>query len=126
MPGLTLALMTIAALIHVAIFVMESVLWRRPAVYRLFGVTDAEKAEVMAFALFNQGFYNLFLAVGALAGVGFSSDIVTRDSDELLVFTALFMIAAAAVLYLGDRRLLRGALIQGTPPLLALLSALVS
>jgi putative membrane protein len=100
-------------------------LWRRPAVHRIFGVGDAGQAETMAFALYNQGFYNLFLAIGAFAGIAYSSDIITRSHDELLVFTALFMIGAALVLFIGNRRLIRGALIQGLPPALALLFALV-
>ena len=125
MPMPTLILMALAALVHIGFFVMESVLWRRPSVHRIFGVADTEKAEVLAFALVNQGFYNLFLAAGAIAGVVYSSDIVTRTRDELLVFTVLFMIGAALVLYISDRRLVRGALIQGAPPLLALLAALV-
>lgn len=125
MPLLSLILMGIAGVIHIGFFVMESVLWRRPAVHRIFGVTDAEHADAMAFALYNQGFYNLFLAIGAFVGVVYSSDIVTRSHDELLVYTALFMIGAALVLYVGDRRLIRGALVQGGPPLLALVVALV-
>jgi putative membrane protein len=125
MPGLTLILMTVAALIHVGIFAMESVLWHRPAVHRLFGVRDRDEADVMAFALFNQGFYNLFLALGAFTGVALSSDIVTRSHNELLVFTALFMIGAALVLVAGDRQLWRGALLQGGPPLLALVFAVI-
>jgi putative membrane protein len=123
---MTLILMAIAGAIHVGIFVMESVLWRRPEVHRLFGVSDPAHAEMMSFALLNQGFYNLFLALGALAGVAYSSDILfTGSHNELLVFTALFMIGAALVLYVGDRRLWRGALIQGGPPLLALVVAVL-
>lgn len=125
MPILTLVLMVVAALIHVGFFVMESLLWRRPSVHRIFGVADPEKAEVMAFALLNQGYYNLFLALGAIAGVVYSSDILFRGRNELLVFTALFMIGAATVLYLADRRLIRGALLQGLPPLLALVAGLI-
>jgi putative membrane protein len=125
MPLLTLILMGIAALLHIGFFVMESLLWRRPAVHRLFGVADTERVEVMAAALLNQGFYNLFLAAGAIAGIVYSSDIVTRNHNELLVFTALFMIGAAVVLFVSNRSQIRGALIQGLPPLLALLAALV-
>ena len=57
----------IAAAIHVAIFVLESVLWMRPSVRRIFGVrSDADAAAIRPMA-FNQGFYNLFLALGVLA-----------------------------------------------------------
>jgi len=126
MPLLTLILMGVAGAIHVGFFVMESVLWRRPQVHRVFGITDPGQADVMAPALLNQGFYNLFLALGAFTGIVYSSDVVTRSHDELLVFTALFMIGAAIVLVVSDRRLIRGALLQGLAPLLALLVAVVT
>jgi len=117
--------MGVAAFLHVGFFAMESLLWRRPAVHRLFGVASAEQAETVSFALFNQGFYNLFLAAGAIAGIVYSSDMVARAHHELLVFTAFFMIGAALVLYIGDRRLMHGALVQGMPPLLALAAAVI-
>ncbi len=125
MPMLTLILMTIAAVLHIGFFVMESLMWRRPAVHRLFGVTDSAQAGLMAKALYNQGFYNLFLGLGAIVGVALSSDIVTRHHNDLLIFTALFMIGAALVLLISDRRMIRGALVQGLPPLLALLAAII-
>ena len=65
-----LVLMTIAGLLHIGFFVIESLLWRRPSVHRIFGVSSEADAETMAFALFNQGYYNLFLAAGTFAGVG--------------------------------------------------------
>jgi putative membrane protein len=123
MPLVALVLLGIAALLHVGFFVMESLLWRRPAVYRRFGVNDPDEAAIMAPALFNQGFYNLFLAVGAIVGIALSSTVLVRRHNDLFVYTALFMVGAAVVLYATDRRRLPGALLQGLPPLLALLSA---
>ncbi len=125
MPTISLVLMALAAILHIGFFVIESVLWRRPEVHRIFGVKSAEDAETMAFALYNQGFYNLFLALGAFAGIGYSSTILTHGRDELLVFTALFMIGAAAVLVASNGALWRGAVLQGGLPALALLIALV-
>lgn len=123
MPFLAQLLMGVAAVLHLGFFVMESLLWRRPAVHRLFGVADRNDAEVMASALFNQGFYNLFLAVGAIVGIALSTEILTRHHNDVFFYTALFMVGAAVVLYASDRRRLQGALIQGLPPLLALLAA---
>ena len=56
-------LVALAAALHVLFFAMESVLFMRPAVHRRFGVSR-EHAEVVRPMAFNQGFYNLFLAVG--------------------------------------------------------------
>ncbi len=125
MPGISLVLMTMAGLLHVGFFVIESLLWRRPQAYRLFGVRSAQDAETMAFALFNQGFYNLFLALGTFVGVALSTDVLVTGRHELLVFCGLFMVGAAVVLVATNRRLWRGALVQGGLPAVALLLAVV-
>ena len=79
----------------------------------------------MAFALLNQGYYNLLLAIGTFVGVAVSSDIVVHARHELLVFCAFFMVGAAVVLVASNRKLWRGALLQGALPALALLLALI-
>mgnify|MGYP001817171079 CR=1 FL=1 len=124
MPTITLVLMTLAALVHFVFFVVESLLWRRPEVHKVFGVRSPEEAETLQFALFNQGFYNLFLSIGALVGVA-GSWFIWNDRHELVVFCALFMIGAAVVLVASNRRLWRGAIVQGGLPLLAMVAALV-
>ena len=125
MPTISLVLVALAAVLHLGFFVMESLLWSRPAVYRVFGVRSADDAATMSFAMFNQGFYNLFLALGALFGV-LGSTVLFEDNDVLVVFCALFMTGAAVVLVAGNRRLWRGALVQGALPAAALLIALVA
>ncbi len=126
MPTVSLVLMTVAGLIHVGFFVIESLLWDRPAVHRLFGVRSEDDAATMSFALFNQGFYNLFLAVGTLFGVLGRTVVADEAGDALVVFCGLFMIGAALVLVASNRRLWRGALVQGGLPAIALLLALVA
>jgi 4-hydroxybenzoate polyprenyltransferase len=57
----------IAGLVHVMAFVLESLVFHRPGVQRfLLGRTEVTPA-VRLWA-FNQGFYNLFLATGAIVG----------------------------------------------------------
>ncbi|WP_449374298.1 DUF1304 domain-containing protein [Arthrobacter psychrolactophilus] len=58
----------LAALVHVYIFVLESLRWTADSTRKTFGtsVADANATKEMAF---NQGFYNLFLAVVAVAGI---------------------------------------------------------
>ena len=124
MPPVALVLMTLAALVHIGFFVVESLLWLRPEVHKVFGVRSPDDAATMHFALFNQGFYNLFLGMGALVGVA-GSWFLWDERHELLVFCALFMIGAAVVLVASNRRLWRGAIVQGGLPLLAMLAALV-
>lgn len=107
MPGISLVLVTLAALLHVGFFAVESLAWMRPGVHSVFGVASTDEAETLRFAMFNQGFYNLFLALGALVGVAVSSDVVVETRHELLVFCAVFMIGAALVLVSGNPRLWR-------------------
>jgi len=112
--GLVLA--GLAALVHVYIFVIESLRFETPSTLKAFGIR-AEEAAVMKPWAYNQGFYNLFLAIGAAVG------IATQDGRglDLVVFTCACMVGAAVVLVTSDRRKLRGAVVQGTAPALALL-----
>ena len=117
-------LAAVAALLHVYIFVLESVRWEHPATRRVFGTT-AETAATTRGLAYNQGFYNLFLAVGAAAGA------VVAPNDRavgltLLLFACGSMLAAALVLLLSDRSKTRAALVQGTVPALAVLAGLVA
>jgi putative membrane protein len=111
----------IAALIHVAIFVMESLLFTRPEVRGRFHVGDADVAAARPWA-FNQGFYNLFLAVGTIVGlILLHSDGHTQAGTALVALACASMLGAALVLIGTDRRMARGALLQGLMPLIALI-----
>ncbi|WP_439593824.1 DUF1304 domain-containing protein [Microbacterium sp.] len=114
---------SLAALLHVYIFIMESVQWTQPRVWRRFGVTDQAAADTTKPMAYNQGFYNLFLAVGAVLGMvlfwagdnGAAADIAGR---ALVLFSLGSMLAASLVLVTSGRRYLRPALVQGTLPLI--------
>ena len=58
----------LAALMHLYIFWMESLRWERPETRKVFG-TSPEQAATTRRLAYNQGFYNLFLALTAFAGV---------------------------------------------------------
>lgn len=117
----------LAALIHLWIFALESVLWSRPSTWRQFGVRDARDAEVLRPMAFNQGFYNVFLALGAglglvLLGTGFSRE----GGIAIAMFALASMVLAAVVLITSNPKMLRAALIQGAAPLLGLIFLLLS
>ena len=59
----------LAAVLHVVIFVFESVLWTRPSIWKRFGLADQQAADITKPMAYNQGFYNLFLAIGAFVGL---------------------------------------------------------
>lgn len=120
-----LVLAAVAAALHVVIFVLESVLFERPDVHRRFGTRTDDVPAVRAWA-FNQGFYNLFLAVGAAAGVVVAT-LGHEDVGLALVLLACgSMLAAALVLLATDRRMARAAATQGTVPLLAVVAVVVA
>jgi len=108
-----------AAAFHVFIFALESVKWTEPATRKIFGVATEEDAITQKALAFNQGFYNLFLAITAFVGVGVYA-LVDRTVGLTLVFAGTgMMLAAALVLILSDRTKARAATMQGTLPLLA-------
>lgn len=111
----------VAAVIHVYIFALESLLWSRPATQRTFGVRDERDAEVLRPMAYNQGFYNLFLAIGAVVGVVLMLTGTRGDAGFAVTLFALgSMLLAALVLVTSNRRMLRAALVQGAAPALAL------
>ena len=113
----------LAALLHVYIFLMESVQWTQPRVWRRFGVADQATADATRPMAYNQGFYNLFLAIGAVIGLvlfwaGGAGTVADVAGRTLVLFTLGSMVAAALVLTTTGSKYLRAALIQGTLPLI--------
>ena len=106
-----------AALLHVYIWVLESFRWTEPATRTTFGVSESD-ARVMESMAFNQGFYNLFLALTTIVGLALIGSQEAVGTALALAGTGS-MLAAALVLVAHDRRMVRAALIQGTLPALA-------
>ena len=117
----------IAGLIHIAIFVFESVLWNRPSTWKRFGIKSQADADVLRPMAYNQGFYNLFLALGAGAGlVMLASSNVTQAGAALSIFVLLSMLLAAVVLVFSNPRLVRAAAFQGAAPLMGLIFLIIA
>jgi putative membrane protein len=114
----------LAGLLHVYIWVMECLRFSDPKVHQgVFRTATANVEHVRSWA-FNQGWYNLFLAIGALVGVA----VVRFEAQigwTLIVFACGSMLGAALVLVIKDRSMASAALKQGLFPALALLLALV-
>ena len=108
----------LAALLHVYIFVMESLTWTTPRTRAVFGTT-AEEAQTTKMLAFNQGFYNLFLAIVTIAGIA-AIVLGHKAVGAALVFAGIgSMLAAAVVLIASSREMMRSAVIQGTFPLIS-------
>ncbi|MER8026796.1 DUF1304 domain-containing protein [Glutamicibacter protophormiae] len=111
----------LAALLHVYIFALESLWWERPATRKVFGTSAADARATRTLA-FNQGFYNLFLALAVLAGLAFqlAGQLAVGST---LVFTGLgSMLLAALVLGISSPEKSSAALKQGALPLLGLIA----
>lgn len=114
--GLIVALL--AAALHVYIFVMESVTWTSARTRAVFGTTR-EEAEATRLLAFNQGFYNLFLAVITVIGVAVVCSGATAVGAALVFAGVGSMLAAAVVLVASAPDKARSAVIQGFFPLIS-------
>lgn len=87
----------LAGLLHVYIFVMESFLWTSRSTRETFsmGADEAEQTKEMAF---NQGFYNLFLAIMSSGGAIVLWCGVTVVGVTLMTAGSASMFCAALVL----------------------------
>jgi len=108
----------LAALLHVYIFTMESLTWTSNRTRAAFGTT-AEEAETTKLLAFNQGFYNLFLAI--VTGIGIAAVAMGHNGiGAALIFAGVGSMASAAVVLLAsapDKA--RAALTQGLFPAIA-------
>jgi putative membrane protein len=117
----------LAAVLHVVFFVFESLLWTRPDVYARFGIGSGEQAETIRPMAFNQGFYNLALALGLFVGIV----MLGRDGSAgvvgktLVLFATGCMVVAGVVLASTGRSYWRAASIQLVPAALALVLTLL-
>jgi putative membrane protein len=122
-------LVLLPAVIHCYIFALESFLWDRPTTRRAFGLTPEESKITTLFA-WNQGFYNLLLAIALLAGWCLRHGLPALNNGEvagtvLIVYGLISILIAGVVLVLSARRLWRSALLQIVPALLGLIALAV-
>ena len=112
----------VAGILHVLFFCFESLWWTRPAVARRFRNTE-QQAQATKSLAFNQGFYNLFLAAGTLGGLALIATGHRGTGMVLVAWNCACMLGAAVILAASPPQMLRGALVQGLPPLVFLLGA---
>ncbi len=114
----------LAVFFHVVAFVLESLLFGRPSVQTFLLGKPEPAAGVRPWA-FNQGFYNLFLAAGPVAGlIAYHAGHVSVGR-ALVIYGCAFMAACGVVLFISNRALWRSMIGQSGPPLVALIAALV-
>ncbi len=122
MHPIAIAAALLAPAIHIWFFAMESLWFMRPSVFRRFGLESEGQARVVWPFAFNQGFYNLFLAIGAAGGVLVSFYGNDAAGIPLFNFACGSMVAAGVVLLRFNPR---GAALQIVPPLAAIVAQLL-
>lgn len=120
MPNISLIFASIAALFHVLFFLMESVFWMHPKVHKTFGMKNTDEASQFKISFFNQGFYNLFLAIGVFVGIFLLQGELELAGKTLILFCCYSMVAASIILFISKPGMLRGVFIQGLCPLIAI------
>jgi len=109
----------LAALLHVYIWVMESLTWTSARTRATFGITEDEAVATKELA-YNQGFYNLFLAIVTAVGLVLGA-FEHYDAALALIFAGTgSMLAAALVLLVSSPAKARAAITQGILPLIAI------
>ncbi|MFV9636396.1 DUF1304 domain-containing protein [Mycobacterium neumannii] len=109
----------LAALLHIYIWVMESLTWTSARTRATFGLTEEEALATKELA-FNQGFYNLFLAIITLAGIVIGAMGYNWVGIALIFAGVGSMLAAALVLLLSSPDKANAAATQGIFPLIAI------
>lgn len=117
-------LVLLPAAIHLYIFVLESFLWGKPRTNQVFGLRPADVEATRALA-FNQGVYNLLLALAIVAGAALWMGVPAFDkgpfAGQVLLCYGLGSIAVAGLTLLASApRLWKSALIQLVPAVLGL------
>lgn len=120
---------TITIVFHLVAFLWESIYWMKPAVYENIvagmttpeGINILEHAKILEVLFFNQGFYNLFIALGAIAGLFLFKKGNAVVGKTLICYTNLFALGAGLVLAFSSTAY-TGALLQAGPALLALVA----
>ena len=105
----------LAAFLHVLFFIMESfMIGSSKRVQTIFGFRKGEVTDRIKLLMFNQGCYNLLLAASTLYGL-------QTAQLEVVRVTLYIYIGAALALLVSSPKMIRGVILQGLPPLVALI-----
>lgn len=98
---IALMFISLVALLHVYIFYLEVFAWEKPAARKVFGEASVEELAITRFFAYNQGVYNLLLAI--IAGIG----VAMRNPALMLAGAGSMVVAAAALAFKSPKH--RGA-----------------
>ncbi len=107
----------IAGLVHIFFFILESFLIQKPDGHKYLKISKSDHAAIKPWA-FNQGFYNLFLALGVFLGLYFVLKLQVQIAGVVTSVFGFGMIGAGLVLFFSEPKLRKGAYLQIIPPVL--------
>jgi putative membrane protein len=108
-------------MVHIFIFYLESIAWTSERARSTFGTSEEDAKTTKALA-FNQGFYNLFLAISVIVGIMLFALGATVAGATLVFAGAGSMAAAALVLLISSPDKAGAALKQGVVPALGVIA----
>lgn len=116
----------LAGCLHGYIFILESWHWTEPQTRAVFSISSEQEAENTKEMAFNQGFYNMFLGIMAMAGaIVFWCGAHTVGVTLMAAGTAS-MFGAATVLFAGSPDKRSAAIKQAALPFVALVALVVA
>ncbi len=113
-------LFSLAALVHVIFFILESFVLQNAKNADLFKIKSEDHKAIKVWAM-NQGFYNLALALQMIIGLVYVLKGEPKTAGLLVSLSGLTMVMAGTVLFFSAPQLRRGALLQILPPLFGFL-----
>ena len=110
----------LTAILHILFFKLESFDFMKPEVLARFGL-DANSGSFVKIWAFNQGFYNLFFALGLLYSLYLINTEKVEKGVTLASFILISIIGAGVVLYFSAPEKYIAAAIQALPALLGVI-----
>jgi len=110
----------LTGILHILFFKMESLDFMKPEVFERFGLT-LEGASYVRIWAFNQGFYNLFLALGLFYALYLISTNRRVRGEAISYFILCTVIGAGTVLALSTPDKMLAGCIQAFPALLGMI-----
>lgn len=107
----------IAAFVHIGFFIFESFILQKPNAHKILKISEVEHNAIKVWA-FNQGFYNLFLAIGVFIGLYHVLQKQVMIAGLMTGFSAACMLVAGIVLWFSVPRMRKYAYIQAGFPIL--------
>ncbi len=114
----------LTAFLHLMFFKLESIDFMQERILKRFGLTHEQGAIVRIWAL-NQGFYNLFLALGLIYSLYLVHGDQMRSGLHLAQFILLMITGAGVVLLISAPKKYPAALLQALPALLGFILSLL-